>query len=159
MANKTAKLEENKQIDKNVKKDYIFAVGRRKEAVARVRLYQKDSVSWDGVVVKKGEIFVNKKPAIEYFGQEAEKIYKQPLIVTNSDKRFAITIIVSGGGKSGQLDASVLGISRVLDSFDKEKFHPILKKRDFLSRDARIKERRKVGTGGKARRRKQSPKR
>ena len=147
-------------IDKEVtKKDYVFAVGRRKEASARVRLYAKDITLWNGVEVKKGEIFVNKIPAIAYFEKEAERIYKQPLIVTNADKRFAITILVEGGGKSGQLDASVLGIARALDKFDKEKFRPILKKRGFLTRDPRVRERRKVGMGGKARRRKQSPKR
>lgn len=140
-------------------KDYIFAVGRRKEAVARVRLYDKDSILWDDIEVKKGEIVVNKKKAEEYFGKEAERTYRQPLIGTNTDKKFAITALVVGGGKSGQLGALVLGISRALDIFNKETFHTILKKRHLLTRDPRVRERRKVGMGGKARRRKQSPKR
>ncbi len=156
---KDSKLEKNLTKKEVASRDYVFAVGRRKEACARVRLYVKDRTLWNGVEVKKGEIFVNKIPAISYFEKEAERIYKQPLIATNADKRFAVTILVEGGGKSGQLAASVLGIARALDKFDKEKFRPILKKRGFLTRDPRVRERRKVGMGGKARRKKQSPKR
>jgi len=159
MAKNNTKIELDNIERKNGSKDYVFAVGRRKEAIARVRLYQKTVALWDNIEVKKGEIFVNKQPAIVYFGKESERIYKQPLIVTNADKRFAVTAMVVGGGKIGQLDAFVLGIARALDKFDKEKHHPILKKRGFLTRDPRVRERRKVGMGGKARRRKQSPKR
>ena len=142
-----------------VKKDYIFAVGRRKESVARVRLYSKDSIMWDGVEIKKGEIVVNKKPALLYFGEQNEKEFKKPLTTTNTEKKFVITVVVQGGGKVGQLDAMVLGIARALDEFDREKFHSLLRKKGLLTRDARIRERRKVGMGGKARRKKQSPKR
>lgn len=156
---KDNKLEKNLTKKEVAKKDYVFAVGRRKEAVARVRLYRKDSILWENVEVKKGEVFVNKKPGFVYFGKDAERIYRQPLIVTNADKRFAVAAMVLGGGKVGQLDAVVLGIARALDKFDKEKYRPILKKRGFLTRDPRVRERRKVGMGGKARRRKQSPKR
>ncbi len=60
---------------------------------------------------------------------------------------------------AGQLDAIVLGIARVLNEYDKEKYRPVLKTKGYFTRDARIRERRKVGTGGKARRKKQSPKR
>jgi len=157
MVKQTKTSQDTQEITSN--KDYVFAVGRRKEAVARVRLYQKDSILWDNQEIKKGEVFVNKKPGFVYFGKDAERIYKQPLIVTNADKRFIVTVMVLGGGKEGQLDAVVLGISRALDKFDKEKFRPILKKRGFLTRDPRVRERRKVGMGGKARRKKQSPKR
>ena len=159
MVKKADKVQQDKEESKTLKKDYIFAVGRRKESVARVRLYPKDSIMWDGVEVKKGDIFVNKKPALDYFGSASEKVYKQPLIVTNADKRFAVTVKAAGGGKVGQLDAMVLGIARALDEFDKEKFHSILRKKGLLTRDPRVRERRKVGMGGKARRRKQSPKR
>lgn len=141
------------------KKDYVFAVGRRKEAVARVRLYPKDSIVWGGVEVKKGDIIVNKRSALEYFGKEAEKSFKSPLTVTNTEKKFAITVVAVSGGKAGQLGATILGIARALDKFDKEKFHSILKKKGLLTRDPRVRERRKVGMGGKARRKKQSPKR
>ena len=66
---------------------------------------------------------------------------------------------VAGGGLSGQLDAAVLGMARALDKLDPEKFHPILRSKGYLTRDPRTRERRKVGMGGKARRKKQSPKR
>ena len=141
------------------KKDYISAIGRRKESVARVRLYKNNNVLWNGIAINKGEISVNKKMAHEYFGAQAEKVYKEPLRITNTGKNFAITVLVSGGGKMGQLDATVLGIARALDKVDHEKFRPILKKKGLLTRDPRVRERRKVGMGGKARRRKQSPKR
>jgi small subunit ribosomal protein S9 len=150
---------QNKKEANASKKDYIFAVGRRKESVARVRLYLKDIIVWNSIEVKKGDIIVNKNKALEYFGKESEKVFREPLRVTNTEKNFAVTVVVQGGGKVGQLGATALGISRALDKFDKEKFHPILKKRGFLTRDPRVRERRKVGMGGKARRKKQSPKR
>jgi len=155
---KDKKLEKT-VIEKEVaKKDYIFAVGRRKEAVARVRLYRKDNVSWNEILVNKGDIFINKQKAEDYFLRDAS-FYREPLRITNTEKKFAITVAVVGGGKKGQLEATVLGIARALDKLDKEKFRPILKKKGFLTRDQRARERRKVGMGGKARRRKQSPKR
>ena len=139
-------------------KNYIFAVGRRKESVARVRLYH-DSTTWDGVPINKGDIVVNKKKAIEYFGEGGVKVYGEPLRITNTEKKFAITVLVKGGGKMGQLDSTALGIARALDKLDKEKFRKILKKKGFFTRDPRVRQRRKVGMGGKSRRRKQSPKR
>ena len=75
------------------------------------------------------------------------------------ENKFAITVIVRGGGKFGQLDAMVLGIARALNQLDRDKFRPALKKQGFLTRDSITRERRIVGMGGKARRRKQSPKR
>ena len=139
-------------------KNYIFAIGRRKESVARVRLYH-NSTTWDGVAVNKGDIVVNKKKAMEYFGEGGVKVYGEPLRITNTEKKFAITVLVKGGGKMGQLDATVLGIARAIDAFDKEKYRKILKKKGFLTRDPRVRQRRKVGMGGKSRRKKQSPKR
>ncbi len=152
---------ENIEKKENSKKEYIFAVGRRKEAVARVRLYAnaKASVLWGDQEVKKGEIFVNKIPADKYFYGDSAKIeYMRPFKITNFDK-FIVTALVEGGGKKGQLDAMVMGISRALNLLDREKFRPLLKKKGLLTRDSRVRERRKVGTGGKARRKKQSPKR
>lgn len=159
-----------KKIEKEVESEekktpqtgFIFAVGRRKEAVARVRLYKSanNGVLWGEKKVQKGEIFVNGKPIQEYFsGKVAEVLYMEPFRVTNTIGKYIFTIKVEGGGKKGQLDAAVHGISRALQLLDKEKFRPILKKKGFLTRDARVRERRKVGTGGKARRKKQSPKR
>ena len=152
---------QNKSVMDNQKvlsKEFIFAIGRRKSARAIVRLYKKDVV-FEGVSVHKGEIVVNNKPSLEYFGKDMELICKQPLELTNTKNTFAVSIKVSGGGKAGQLDAAVLGIARALDKSEKEKFHTILKKKGLLTRDSRVRERRKVGMGGKARRRKQSPKR
>jgi small subunit ribosomal protein S9 len=80
-------------------------------------------------------------------------------LLTSQDNKFAVAIKVSGGGKMGQLDSAVLGIARALDKIDKENFHSALKKKGMFNRDPRVRERRKVGMGGKSRRRKQSPKR
>lgn len=141
---------------------YYEAVGRRKSAVARVRLYivtKQKEISVSDLKIKKGDIYVNKKLINQYFpGEVAKSKYTQPLKLTDNLDRFAISIQVKGGGKNGQLDAVVHGISRALELVDKS-YRPILKKKGLLSRDARVKERRKPGTGGKARRKKQSPKR
>lgn len=147
---KTTKKKKQGRPRKTKKESYIYAVGRRRTAAARVRLYPR----------KKGGITVNNKPIEEYFpGEVLKKLYLAPLRTCNVIDKYLITIKVGGSGKIGQLGATVHGISRVLVNLDKEKFRPILKKRGFLTRDSRMKERRKVGTGGKARRKKQSPKR
>lgn len=133
---------------------YYEAVGRRKNATARVRLY----LAKEGH--EKGECIVNGVPAEKYFfGEVAKKIYLEPFRTTNTIGRFVTSILVSGGGLSGQLGAVLQGVSRALCKVDLEKFRPILKKRGFLTRDPRAKERRKAGFAGKARARKQSPKR
>jgi small subunit ribosomal protein S9 len=145
--------------NKSTQKDYFIAIGRRKSSTAEVRLYKKDATVWGGTVVKVGEFFVNNKPAVEYFGKNFEKAYKEPLQATGSENKFALSAKVSGGGKMGQLAAIVLAVARALDKVDKEKFHAILKKKGMFTRDPRVRERRKVGMGGKSRRKKQSPKR
>lgn len=142
---------------------YFEAVGRRKEAIARVRLYlttKEKSVTVDSKKITRGQIYLNGAPIEETFSHEYEKqqILK-PLLLTNSDDRFAISIKTIGGGKSGQLDAIKHGISRALCVVDNDVYRPLLKKEGLLTRDPRARERRKVGTGGKARRAKQSPKR
>ena len=142
---------------------YYEAVGRRREAVSRVRLYivgKDNTVTIDGLKVKKGEIIVNKKPIEQVFSSLQEKIqYLNPFKITQSEERFAVSALVKGGGKNGQLGALIHAIARALEKTDKETMRPILKKSKLLTRDSRIRERRKVGTGGKARRVKQSPKR
>lgn len=159
MAKQTSKIEQdNKQKVKSSKEDYTFAIGRRKSSTARVRLYEKDAIV-AGATIHKGEMIVNSKTCLAYFGKDKEVICKEPLNITNKGNMFAVSIKVSGGGKMGQLDASILGIARALDKFDRDKFHTSLKKKGFLTRDPRVRERRKVGMGGKARRKKQSPKR
>jgi small subunit ribosomal protein S9 len=155
-------MAEQKIQTKQQKKDYIFAVGRRKESVARVRLYVnvKPDATWSQSPIKKGELLVNEKPIAEYFPSDVmRRMYSEPLRVANAQNKYAFTIQVAGGGISGQMDAVIVGISRALAKLDPEEYRAVLKKKGFLTRDARTRERRKVGTGGKARRRKQSPKR
>jgi len=126
----------------------IYAHGRRKEAAARVRLY-----------AGKGEILVNNKPIGKYFPSEAAKTeYLKPFHITETLDKYYATIHVEGSGVSGQLGAVVHGISRALNEADK-KYRPILKRAGLLTRDSRVKERRKYGLAQKARKGKQSPKR
>lgn len=142
-------------------KNFLFAVGRRREAIARVRLYTGvKAQSLNGGEIKKGEVYVNGKPIQEYFRFRAyASSYNKLLLDTGVGGKYAFSIKVEGGGLSGQLDSVVLGMARALDKLDREKFHKILRDKGYLTRDARIRERRKVGMGGKARRKKQSPKR
>ena len=114
---------------------YIWAVGRRKAAVARVRLYPGS-----------GKMTVNGRPATDYFGGRA--IYQatlfEPLRITGTQERFDVTVRVLGGGISGQAGAVRHGIARALTRFDEE-LRPVLKQAQLLTRDARVKERKKVG--------------
>ncbi len=140
---------EKKEVGKRVEtKEFYQNKGSRKEAVARVRLY-----------LKKGDFLVNDIKIEEYFpGPVAKKVYEEPLRVVNRLEQVSGTIKVSGGGNQGQLFAVAHGISRALIEFD-ESFRPILSRRKLLTRDSRVKERRKYGHAGKARKMKQSPKR
>src|SRR5258705_12634458 len=147
---------------KKQKQDYTYAVGRRKQASARVRLYSsvKEGQSWDGVAVTKDQMLLNGMPIRKYFpGPLAKARYMAPLMLTNTVGKYAVTIKVEGGGNAAQLDAIVLGLSRALALVNREKNRGVLKAKKMLKVDARVRERRKVGTGGKARRKKQSPKR
>jgi small subunit ribosomal protein S9 len=140
--------EKDKQISNNKSKQYIQAVGRRKEAVARVRL-----------LPGKGQIIVNGIPIENYFPSEAARTkYLKPFHLTKSQDKYFASIKVAGSGKSGQLDAVAHGIARALNVADKE-FRPFLKRAGLLTRDPRVKERRKYGLAQKARKGKQSPKR
>lgn len=108
--------------------------GRRKDAIARVRL-----------VEGKGNIIVNNKPLDEYFSIETLKvIVKQPLTVTNSLDKYDIICSVQGGGVSGQAGAVRHGIARALVAANSE-YRPELKANGFLTRDPRMKERKKYG--------------
>jgi small subunit ribosomal protein S9 len=145
-----------------VKDQYYEAVGRRKTATARVRLYvvKETSVTVNGIAVEKGGMTVNGRSAESYFpGEIFQKMYFEPFRTTNTLNRFATTIKATGGGLSSQLQAVIHGISRALEKVDKEKFRPILKKRGFMTRDPRARQRRKAGFAGKSRAKKQSPKR
>jgi len=157
---KEPKTEKTVQEKKVTKKTYIHAVGRRKEAVARVRLHidAKEEVMWGEQAVARGTVFVNGMSADAYFSTAAAKAgYMRPFQVTGVS--YTVTAKVVGGGKTAQLGAVVHGIARALTELDKEQHRAVLKKNGFLTRDPRAKERRKVGTGGKARHKKQSPKR
>ncbi|OGM24180.1 30S ribosomal protein S9 [Candidatus Woesebacteria bacterium RIFCSPHIGHO2_02_FULL_38_9] len=130
------------------KQNYIYAVGRRRSASARVRLHKGNL-----------ENTINSLVIGKYFpGEVARVIWSKPFELTQTSNKYYVTVKVVGGGKNGQLEAVVLGISRAL-ALVNDKFRPILKKAGLLTRDSRIRERRKVGMGGKSRRQKQSPKR
>ena len=158
------KVQNKNSIKKSDSKLYSTyqAVGRRKEATARVKLYvlPDGSVTLKDKILKKGEMIINLLPVEKYFsGDVCKKIYMQPFNSTDTLGRFAVSAIIKGGGTAGQLGAFVHGISRALEKVDKEKYRPILKKMGFLTRDSRVKERRKAGFAQKARAKKQSPKR
>lgn len=131
------------------KQDFITTVGRRKESVARIRL-----------ISGLGHVLVNGKPGEEYFSSVLEKksLFK-PFELTQTLKEFGATILVTGGGINSQLDAVIHGIARALSKANSEKFRTVLKQAGLLTRDPRAKERRKYGLAGKARAKKQSPKR
>lgn len=137
----------NKKMAK--KKDYTYAVGRRRSASARIRLFKG-----------RGKHEVNGKPIGEYFpGVIMRSKWEKPFELTDTTGKYFVTVRVVGGGKEGQLDAVVHGIAKSLNELNREKYRISLKRAGLLTRDARIRERRKIGTGGKARRKKQSPKR
>lgn len=142
---------------------YYEAVGRRKQSVARVRLYltkKSTEVLVGKLKIKPGEIFINGKSINETSFKTHKKMFLSfPLTLTKNENRFAVSILVSGGGTTGQLDAMVHGLARALLVVDNDAYRPLLKANGLLTRDPRKKETRKVGTGGKARRMKQSPKR
>jgi small subunit ribosomal protein S9 len=152
-----------KPVPKAKQSKYVEAVGRRREASARVRFYtapKTGSISVQQMDISRGDIIVNGKRVQEYFpGAVSQREYLAPLKCTDTEQAYAISIRVIGGGKQGQLGAAVHGMARVLDKIDSEQYRPSLKKRGFLTRDSRMRERRKAGYAQKARARKQSPKR
>ena len=126
-----------------------WATGRRKSSVARVRLVANGS----------GIIVINDKNIDEYFGLETLKlIVRQPLALTNTAEKYDIIVNVYGGGLTGQAGAICHGISRALCVADREAYRASLKAAGFLTRDSRMKERKKYGLK-KARRASQFSKR
>jgi small subunit ribosomal protein S9 len=129
--------------------DHHQSVGRRKEAVARVRLFPGQA-----------QITVNGKPISDYFkGHLAQKRYQKPFELTKTLGKFTGTVKVLGGGTTSQLDAVVHGIAKALEKANKEVNRIPLKRAGLLTRDSRVKERRKYGLAHAARAKKQSPKR
>ena len=118
------------------KKQYQYGTGRRKSSVARVRVYEGGT----------GSIIINGRDIDDYFGLETLKlIVRQPLVATETDQKFDIVCRVAGGGVTGQAGAIRHGIARALLQYDSENLRPILKKAGFLTRDPRMKERKKYG--------------
>ena len=112
----------------------FYGTGRRKKSIARVYL-----------TPGKGNITINKRPIDEYFGLETLKvIVKQPLVATETDGKYDVNVNVKGGGYTGQAGAVRHGIARALLQVDSE-FRPTLKKAGYLTRDPRMKERKKYG--------------
>lgn len=131
------------------KETYFSAVGRRKGAVARVRLFNKGGV-----------LTVNGKPVDEYFkGIIYQKAFNRPFEIVNGVGKFSGSVVVAGGGIMSQVGASVHGIARALVKANEEQFRKLLKAEGLLTRDPRVRERRKYGNAQKARAKKQSPKR
>ena len=118
------------------KKKYFYGTGRRKSSVARVRVYENGT----------GSIIVNGRDIDEYFGLDTLKlIVRQPLEATKTTEKFDIVCTVAGGGFTGQAGAIRHGISRALLQANSDEYRPILKAAGFLTRDPRMKERKKYG--------------
>jgi len=127
----------------NGKEKYYQAIGRRKNSIARVRLYTKKST--DIIEEESALLFVNGKDYIDYFSDvNLRSVVESPLRKLKSLNRFKAVILVRGGGLSGQAEAIKHGLSRALVQFD-QNFKKKLKKGGFLTRDPRAKERRKYG--------------
>lgn len=116
---------------------YFYGTGRRKKSVARVRVYPGT-----------GKIIINDRDIDNYFGLETLKlIVRQPLTLTETTEKFDVICKVQGGGVTGQAGAIRHGLSRALLQHD-ENLRPLLKKAGFLTRDPRMKERKKYGLKG-----------
>ena len=116
-------------------KTYFYGTGRRKSSVARVRVYPGS-----------GNITINDRDIDDYFGLETLKlIVRQPLALTGNTDKFDIVCRVAGGGVTGQAGAIRHGLARALLQVNSEELRPILKKAGLLTRDPRMKERKKYG--------------
>lgn len=117
-----------------LKDEYNYGTGRRKKSVARVR-----------IIPGNGKITINKRDLNDYFGREVLRtIVRQPLVATNTEGKYDIIVNVHGGGTTGQAGAIRHGISRALITVDEDLRGP-LKKAGYLTRDPRMKERKKYG--------------
>lgn len=143
---KTTELDKNFKLPKT---KYVEGIGHRKVASARVRIYEGQ-----------GDFVVNDLLVSEYFSsiKNAPAIYMKPFELTGTKGKFAVSAKVAGSGISSQLDALLNGLAKALVTFNPD-FRTFLKPAGLLKRDDRMKETRKIGTGGKARRKRQSPKR
>ena len=113
----------------------FYGTGRRKSSIARVY-----------IMPGTGKITINKRDIDEYFGLETLKvIVRQPLVATGNEAKFDVLVNVHGGGYTGQAGAIRHGIARALLQVDSGEFRPTLKKAGYLTRDPRMKERKKYG--------------
>jgi small subunit ribosomal protein S9 len=129
--------DDNEQFDGAIV-EQVYATGRRKSAVARVWLRRG-----------KGRFSINKLSLDDYFNRETQRmIVKQPMRLTKNLNDFDVVATVKGGGKSSQADAVKHGISKALVQFNTDENRPVLKKAGFLTRDPRMKERKKYGQRG-----------
>lgn len=121
-----------------MKQDYYYSLGRRKSSTARARL-----------ISGKGEITINNKPAEEYFAQSKSllKELTKPFVVTDTVSKYNVSVVVSGGGHSGQAEAIRLAISKSLVVAN-EDYKSTLRRANLLGRDPREKERKKFGLKG-----------
>jgi small subunit ribosomal protein S9 len=128
--------------------NYFYGLGRRKSSTARVRLTKG-----------KGDIVVNDKPVEEYFAGSQANLFElqRPFIALEQENKFNITVKVSGGGRTGQVDAIKLGIAKALIELNPD-FKNTLRRAELLGRDPREKERKKFGLKG-ARKQRQFTKR
>lgn len=118
--------------------EQVYATGKRKMAVARIWLRRG-----------KGRFSINKMGLDDYFNRETQRmIVKQPMRLTKNLNDFDVLATVKGGGKSSQADAVKHGIAKALVLFNEEENRPVLKKAGFLTRDSRVKERKKYGQRG-----------
>lgn len=130
-------------------KKYTYSIGRRKGATAIVRLF-----------AGKGETTINDLPAEKYFpGVVNTHFWQRPFVLTDTLGKFYFTAKIKGSGKQSQVEALSLALARALQKLDREKNRTVLKKAGLLTVDARARERRKAGQMGRARKKKQSPKR
>ncbi|MBI4812134.1 30S ribosomal protein S9 [Candidatus Falkowbacteria bacterium] len=136
IAKKQGTIMESKKTEEPVKfkRRFMVAIGRRKTAIAQVRLYKNGS----------GVIVVNNQKVSQYFTPDLAIIVVQPLKLTGHLKNLDFSILVRGGGKKAQAEAAKHGISRTLVEHNKE-LRPSLKAKNLLTRDARKKERKKPG--------------
>ncbi len=133
---------------KNINK-YYYSVGRRKSAVSAVKLF-----------IGKNDSKINQKPSDKYFPDKSlQTIFNKPFQVTNTVGKYYFEAKITGGGKLGQAGALSLALSRSLQKIDRQLYTPLLRASSLLTVDSRVRQRRMIGTGGKSRRQKQSPRR
>ncbi len=121
------------------KRAYHYGTGRRKSSVARVRVYENGT----------GSIVINGRDIDDYFGLDTLKLLvRQPMVTTDTLGKVDLVVTVAGGGVTGQAGAIRHGVARALLQYDSENLRPALKKAGFLTRDPRMKERKKYGLKG-----------